>query len=489
MTDILSTENNIMTTEPSEDEVHKLAKELAVVLDLAPRRPPWDGLHKIARHVSKMRAPRPEDVAEVTKLLEDTHVTSGSKVLYSELASAIVARYGVPPHPTEGMEGADRAAGECALDRVSGTPPVAEVKRLRAALAYYADPDHWEYGDVPGHVYAHDDAGGFARKALGMPSPIPAGERLEIELECRRIMEEEFEPSTTLPVGAMTAAGVPVDWQDCPKCHAMRFYPSGRCMQGCDGLVMQSPLPAATILVGSGSEEAPSVTHERAREAARRLIAGSFRRVDMRPCFSIPARPDEDDDLVLMAYIRQQEHETALRASAAPKVDADIVGFYEREFYPLSNFSAFTLMWWVSPRDGLQRFDTSEAVYQWEKFNGNVPTSVQLSIQRAIRNAPSAHEAFKIAEVHRERRRPKWDDEKVDVMLRIIRAKAAQHEYVRRKLLETGDRYLVEDSWRDDFWGWGPNKDGRNELGKLWMIVRDELRSGALTAALAARRS
>ena len=72
----------------------------------------------------------------------------------------------------------------------------------------------------------------------------------------------------------------------------------------------------------------------------------------------------------------------------------------------------------------------------------------------AIRSAHPTHEAFKIAERNKQHRRPKWDDEKVDVMLRIIRAKADQHEYVRRKLLETGDRDLVEDSWRDDFWGW-----------------------------------
>lgn len=28
--------------------------------------------------------------------------------------------------------------------------------------------------------------------------------------------------------------GVPIDWPDCPMCGAMRFYPSGRCMQMCD---------------------------------------------------------------------------------------------------------------------------------------------------------------------------------------------------------------------------------------------------------------
>ncbi len=62
------------------------------------------------------------------------------------------------------------------------------------------------------------------------------------------------------------------------------------------------------------------------------------------------------------------------------------------------------------------------------------------------------------------------------VMKDILRAKVEQHEYVRRKLLETGDRELIEDSWRDDYWGWGPNKDGKNMLGRLWMEIRDEIR-------------
>ena len=157
-------------------------------------------------------------------------------------------------------------------------------------------------------------------------------------------------------------------------------------------------------------------------------------------------------------------------------LDATPVDFYEREFYPLSNFSSFTLMWETSPREGLQRFDTSEAVYHWMKFNGNIPSAKQRDIQESIRHAASAHDAFKIAERNREYRRPTWDDEKVFVMRAIIRAKAEQHEYVRRKLLETGDRLLVEGSWRDDFWGIGPNGDGQNMLGKLWMDLRAEIK-------------
>ncbi len=143
----------------------------------------------------------------------------------------------------------------------------------------------------------------------------------------------------------------------------------------------------------------------------------------------------------------------------------DRVRFYEHDFYVLSNFSAFRLEW-----KGLT-FDTSEVAYHWEKFQGDA------DIQHLIITAPSSHEAFKCAGEWKDRRRKDWDDVKIGIMRDILRAKVHQHEYVRRKLLATGDRELVEDSWRDDFWGWGPNRDGKNMLGKLWMEVRVELRS------------
>ena len=141
------------------------------------------------------------------------------------------------------------------------------------------------------------------------------------------------------------------------------------------------------------------------------------------------------------------------------------VFFYEHDFYVLSNFSAFRLYW-----RGLQ-FYNSEFAYHWEKFPHNY------DIQQAIRNAMSAHEAFKIAERHKDSVRPDWKDVRVSIMRAILCAKADQHEYVRRKLLGTGDRELIENSWRDNFWGWGPNRDGQNMLGKLWMEIRTELRT------------
>ncbi|MDP4074237.1 NADAR family protein [Acidovorax sp. A1169] len=149
--------------------------------------------------------------------------------------------------------------------------------------------------------------------------------------------------------------------------------------------------------------------------------------------------------------------------------NATTVHFYEQDCYVLSNFSAFTLDW----RN--LRFDTSEAAYHYEKFVGGAACCAGIAYEVLV--APSAHEAYKIAERNKEHRRPDWDAVKVDIMRTILRAKANQHKYVRRKLLATGNRELVEDSWRDAFWGWGPNRDGQNMLGKLWMEIRAELRA------------
>ena len=138
--------------------------------------------------------------------------------------------------------------------------------------------------------------------------------------------------------------------------------------------------------------------------------------------------------------------------------------FYEREFYVLSNFSAFKLNW-----RGIV-FDTAEHAYHWTRFPDGSPE------RQIIRESASAHDAFRFAQENKHQQLSHWESVKVDVMRDILRAKAEQHEYVRRKLLETGERELIEDSWRDDFWGWGPSRGGNNMLGKLWMEIRTALK-------------
>lgn len=148
------------------------------------------------------------------------------------------------------------------------------------------------------------------------------------------------------------------------------------------------------------------------------------------------------------------------------------VFFYEQGYYVLSNFSAFNVHVF-----GIE-FQTAEHAYHFKKFSD---TNHLLASE--IRAARSAHDAFKIAEANKLHRRGDWDKVKVNVMRAIIRAKTAQHEYVRRKLLQTGDRELIENSWRDSFWGWGENRHGQNQLGKLWMEIRAELRMENATSA------
>jgi ribA/ribD-fused uncharacterized protein len=149
----------------------------------------------------------------------------------------------------------------------------------------------------------------------------------------------------------------------------------------------------------------------------------------------------------------------------------DRVCFYEQDFYVLSNFSAFSIKW-----QG-RRFPTSEHAYHWEKFEPGTRDEQWLYVRDSILDAYSAHDAFKLAEKWKPLRRPDWDDVKVDIMRGILTAKVEQHEYVRRKLLATGERVLIENSWRDDYWGWGPNRDGKNMLGRLWMEIRAEIRA------------
>lgn len=147
----------------------------------------------------------------------------------------------------------------------------------------------------------------------------------------------------------------------------------------------------------------------------------------------------------------------------------DQVFFYEQDHYYLSNFSAFCLRWRG------ETFLTSEHAYHWARFE--LPEGGGKLLQFEVQHAFSAHEAFKFAQRNKDKQRLDWDSIKVGVMHEILRAKVDQHEYVRRKLLETGDRELIENSWRDDFWGWGENRDGKNALGKLWMEIRRELRA------------
>ena len=82
-----------------------------------------------------------------------------------------------------------------------------------------------------------------------------------------------------------------------------------------------------------------------------------------------------------------------------------------------------------------------------------------------IKKSHSADEAQRIAYANRDKRREDWDDVKISIMEELLRLKIEQNPYVKKKLLQTEDYMIVEDSPKDDFWGWGPNRNGQNNLG------------------------
>lgn len=144
----------------------------------------------------------------------------------------------------------------------------------------------------------------------------------------------------------------------------------------------------------------------------------------------------------------------------------EVIGFYPREFYPFDNFSSFKVEW-----NGYL-FSSVEEAYQAASFMGSDEELVE-----KIKKSHSADEAQRIAYANRDKRREDWDDVKISIMEELLRLKIEQNPYVKKKLLQTGDYMIVEDSPKDDFWGWGPNRNGQNNLGKLWMKLREELKN------------
>ena len=142
----------------------------------------------------------------------------------------------------------------------------------------------------------------------------------------------------------------------------------------------------------------------------------------------------------------------------------EYIGFYTREFFCLDNFSAF-----IFEYKG-QKFTTVEHAYQAYKF---ITTDMELFNKIKDCNSPGVAKA--IAHQNIDKVRDDWEDIKVPLMESLIRCKMEQNPYVRKKLLETKDITICEDSPDDYFWGIGRDGKGANMLGKLWMKLRKEI--------------
>lgn len=136
--------------------------------------------------------------------------------------------------------------------------------------------------------------------------------------------------------------------------------------------------------------------------------------------------------------------------------------FFTVPFEPLNNWSAHQVNIW-----GIN-FPTSEHAFQWKKFS-----VIEPDIANKILSTGSPHAVFKISKANKDKKPTDWTEKKVMIMEEILRAKLEQHEDVQDALNRTGKREIIENSPVDSFWGIGPNKDGQNMLGNIWMKIRD----------------
>jgi len=131
----------------------------------------------------------------------------------------------------------------------------------------------------------------------------------------------------------------------------------------------------------------------------------------------------------------------------------------------LSNFD-----WREVEFEGLM-YPSSEHAFQAAK-------TLDLELRKAIRDQPTYLKAKRAG--RKLKLRADWEDVKVQVMETILRDKFTRHLDLRSKLLDTGDAELVEgNDWHDHDWGvctCGDCPPGKNNLGKVLMKIREELR-------------
>ncbi len=139
------------------------------------------------------------------------------------------------------------------------------------------------------------------------------------------------------------------------------------------------------------------------------------------------------------------------------------INFVENKGQYLSPFSAHEVdVGWVI-------YKTAEHAYQALRM---VPEA-----REQIMQAKSPMEAWRLAQVCKEKGEVDAFCNKDELMEKIFRAKLAQHEDVREILLESGGRELLKVYPTDYYWGTGADGTGENKMGKLCMKLRDEMKT------------
>jgi ribA/ribD-fused uncharacterized protein len=121
-------------------------------------------------------------------------------------------------------------------------------------------------------------------------------------------------------------------------------------------------------------------------------------------------------------------------------------------------------------------YPTVEHAYQCARYTDE-------KIREEIRSQRSSVKTWETSSKYKHLQIPQFKDPefKLTVMKEMMRAKVTQHEDVRTALLSTGDlpivKHIVTGPPGDGFWDDGVHGEGLNHTGKIWMEIREKLRT------------
>ena len=114
-------------------------------------------------------------------------------------------------------------------------------------------------------------------------------------------------------------------------------------------------------------------------------------------------------------------------------------------------------------------YKTSEHYYQSKKM-------IDPIISEMIIETKTPKEASNIGRDRNNQKVKNWRLIKCDVMYEAVIYKFLANHNIREKLLATGNDEIIEETVKENFWGCGINRDGKNNYGKILCIVREKMK-------------
>lgn len=135
------------------------------------------------------------------------------------------------------------------------------------------------------------------------------------------------------------------------------------------------------------------------------------------------------------------------------------VFFYSPRVTCLANDSPYAVEF-----DGMV-WPTATHAFEAAKFENE-------GIRQAIQSARSPEAARAIAQQHAAAIHLDWEVIWSLILERVLTAKLVQHEAIQQALLSTRERALLFNSPHDAHLGCGPDWQGENAVGTIWMELR-----------------